>query len=69
MNCELKGVQRYRAGVLNHIKVDNDMSIVGMLVEVGLEGKVIMARDHIGWQYLAPFGDIKSTGIGLYSTV
>ena len=53
MNIQLQGVQGDAIRVASNVKVNNDSSVEGQLLEVGLEGDVVVTRNDIGRKQLA----------------
>lgn len=52
VDVEFEGVQRDGLGVLGDVEVNDDGAVKGQLLEVGLEGDMVVAGDDIGGEKL-----------------
>lgn len=53
VDLKLQGVQRDGLGVFSNIEIDNNLTLKGMLLEVGLKSQVVVLGDYIGGQELS----------------
>lgn len=60
VDVELERVEGDGAGFLGNIEVNDDGTVKGQLVEVGLESNVVMAGDDVGREQLAAVGATRS---------